>query len=241
MTTDARNEYDAVRARLRELVDEVGLSRAEHKLFDEALVDLDVAVGDLTTPAKPARQVWYMAHPVRGDVAANVARAKRWLRFLRARFPDVAIIAPWITAIDAGEDDSDPAQRERGLLDCEATVERCDAIVLVGGRVSSGMQREAVVAKLVHDWTGLGDEPPVNGRLYTWDDAARAIADKLSPGSRVVEVPGPGGRLPRPEVVEFVHVMAERAGEVARDRAVPDPERALVDPERATQLTKEPA
>lgn len=40
------DEYDAVRARLRDLVNECGLSRAEAKLFDEALVDLDIAVED---------------------------------------------------------------------------------------------------------------------------------------------------------------------------------------------------
>ncbi len=109
--------------------------------------------------------VMYVAAPVSGNVNANLARAMRWLRWLRARDTDAVYIAPWIASILSGEDDSDPAQRERGLRDCVAVVSRCDAVVLVGGRVSSGMQREreAIEAKggVVIDLTYLGEEPPV--------------------------------------------------------------------------------
>lgn len=112
--------------------------------------------------------VWYLAHPVSGDVPANLARAGRWLRWLRLRCPHVTIIAPWLGPLLAGlENDSDPADRERGLRDCCAVVERCDGIILCGGRVSSGMQRE-VDALCAHgqgyvaDLTSLGDEPPAD-------------------------------------------------------------------------------
>ncbi len=113
--------------------------------------------------------IWYMAHPVAGDVQANVARAIRWLAWLRKQEPEACIIAPWIPALLAGEDDADPAQRERGLRDCELVAGLVDAIVLVGGRISSGMQRELDVITgnggAVADLTRLGAEPPTDARL----------------------------------------------------------------------------
>lgn len=180
--TDARNEYAAVRARLRDLVSECGLSRTEAKLFDEALIDLDVAVIDIekSNRAPVPRQVWYMAHPVGGDVTGNLERADRWLTFLRRGFPDIAVIAPWIASIKAGENDADPEQRERGLLDAVAVCGRCDAIVLTGGRVSAGMEREARAARnagaTVMDMTWLGVEPPVDGDVPdSWSEAISRV------------------------------------------------------------------
>lgn len=79
---------------------------------------------------------------VRSACHANVARAGRWLQWLRKSFPETTFIAPWMIGILLGDDDSDPAQREAGLIDCCATIERCDGIVLCGPRISSGMQRE---------------------------------------------------------------------------------------------------
>ena len=108
--------------------------------------------------------VIYMAHPVAGDVPANLARALRWLRWLTATNPDATYIAPWIAAIISGEDDDDPAARARGLAHDVVTVKRCDGLVLVGGRVSSGMaiERDAMLAHggRVIDLTYIGDEPP---------------------------------------------------------------------------------
>jgi hypothetical protein len=81
-----------------------------------------------------------------------------------ARYPETAIIAPWISAIMAGADDDDPAARARGLADDCAVAVRCDGIVLVGGRISAGMtwERDAVAAAglEVVDLTELGEEPP---------------------------------------------------------------------------------
>jgi hypothetical protein len=109
-------------------------------------------------------RIHYVAHPVAGDVPANLARALRWLKWLADRDHDTTYIAPWIAAIMSGEDDSDPYARTRGLRhDCNV-VRRCDAIVLVGGRVSSGMAIERSTAITmgidVIDLTDLGDEPP---------------------------------------------------------------------------------
>jgi hypothetical protein len=73
---------------------------------------------------------------------ANIRRSMRWLTWLRRSFPETTFIAPWIAAVQSGEDDSDTAQRESGLVDACAVIERCDGIVLCGGRISMGMRRE---------------------------------------------------------------------------------------------------
>lgn len=106
--------------------------------------------------------VAYLAHPVSGETSP--ARALRWLAWAAAQTPDVAVIAPWLAHICAGADDSDPAMRARYLEHDLRVVRRCDAIILCGGRVSSGMQLEMTeaiaVGVRVLDLTNLGDEPP---------------------------------------------------------------------------------
>lgn len=117
--------------------------------------------------------IWYLAHPVGAatarEVSANIQRALRWLAWVRREEPKACVIAPWIAAILAGEDDADPKQRERGLVDAELVASVCDGIVLCGGRVSSGMQREITAVTRaggqVVDLTFLGDEPPSAARL----------------------------------------------------------------------------
>lgn len=140
------------------------------------------------------RQILYVAHPLAptedeiasrlpgsNDVARrdatkwalqdNLQRALRWLAWLRKSFPETTFIAPWIAAVMSGEDDADPAAREAGLVDDCAVVERCDGIVLCGGRISSGMRREmehswgkpeegGPFQQVVHDLTPGGVEPP---------------------------------------------------------------------------------
>lgn len=111
------------------------------------------------------RLVLYVAHPLGAPDAAglraNLERAMRWLSWLRRSFPETTFIAPWIAAIYSGENDSDPAQREAGLVDDCAVVERLDGMVLCGGRISSGMGREDGVARQSWDLTFLGEEPPI--------------------------------------------------------------------------------
>jgi hypothetical protein len=127
--------------------------------------------------------VWYMAAPLRPtpeQVAAlyavdptasalkdNLARAMRWLSWLRRTFPGVTFIAPWIAAVLVGADDSDPRQREAGLVDADAVVPLCTGVVLVGGRVSSGMARERGKARRDVDLIRLGVEPPTE--IEEWD------------------------------------------------------------------------
>jgi hypothetical protein len=143
------------------------------------------------------RLVLYVAHPLaptsecmapftaddragarEAALQANLARAMRWLSWLRRSFPEVTFIAPWIAAVLSGEDDSDSAQREAGLVDADAVVPRCDGIVLCGGRISSGMMRERAVARRCWDLTDLGDQPP--GRaVLGWLSWASELESRL--------------------------------------------------------------
>ena len=130
-------------------------------------------------------KLFYLCHPVGGDVPGNIARALRWLSFLRKHERDVVITAPWIPAILAGEDDADPAQRDRGLRDCVATVARFDGVILCGGRVSAGMQAERAQAEVngleVHDLTWMGDEPPA-----VWPPPGRTWGQTVARMERVL-------------------------------------------------------
>lgn len=133
------------------------------------------------------RHVLYVAHPlapteeetsrigkitIHGQLAnsssialrANIDRALRWLAWLRKSFPETTFIAPWIASVMSGEDNADPKQREAGLVDDCAAVERCDGIVLCGGRISSGMQREREHGRLFHQLPRGSDPNPF--RVY---------------------------------------------------------------------------
>lgn len=123
------------------------------------------------------RPLLYVAHPVSGDVPGNIARAYRWFRWLRASFPEVTFAMPWVVNLLCGEDDADPAQRERGLVDCETTARACDGVMLVGGRVSAGMKREAEAATAAYDLTRLGEEPPRAKFGIAWTEYVARLAE----------------------------------------------------------------
>lgn len=111
----------------------------------------------------PGMPVVYVAHPVRWpNVADNLAGARRWLKYLQAETPETAYIAPWINTVETLG--TGTMAHAVGLGYCEAIVSRCDSLLLVGGRISSGMAREAAAAVTagveVIDMTELGVEPP---------------------------------------------------------------------------------
>jgi hypothetical protein len=107
----------------------------------------------------------------------NIKRALRWLAWLRASFPETTFIAPWIATVQSRGNLATPEMRQAGLVDDCAVVERCDGIVLVGGRRSSGMQRELEHGRSIpmteerpnyfeeYDLTWLGVEPVDLGEL----------------------------------------------------------------------------
>ena len=109
--------------------------------------------------------VWYLACPVAGDAPSNLARAARWLRWLRERSHNAVIIAPWLAPLLAGtERDDNPEDRARGIRDCIEVVPRCDGIVLCGGRITAGMRLELKAARehdlVVADLTSISSDPP---------------------------------------------------------------------------------
>ena len=111
-----------------------------------------------------SRTLAFLSHPVAGDVSGNVARALRWMRYLAPKHPDRVILAPWAAGVMAF-DDSNPAERARGMDDNFTILRRCDSIILVGGRISGGMRAELEVAKScgleVLSLVELGEEPPL--------------------------------------------------------------------------------
>ena len=112
------------------------------------------------------KPVVYLAHPVGAEsiigVNANIARARRWLRWL-VENTDWAIVASWMPYVET-LDEGD--WRARGLADDCAVLERCDAIFLCGGRRSAGMEiecREAIAAGLYVIDVAVGDDEPWAG------------------------------------------------------------------------------
>lgn len=111
--------------------------------------------------------IYYVAHPVGPDGperVANIARVKEWVRWLiHARRGD-AFSVPWLPYVEVLTES--PDHRERGMRDGMEMLRRCDAIVLVGGRLSPGMAaelREAKHRKMAElDLLYLGrDAPPI--------------------------------------------------------------------------------
>jgi hypothetical protein len=111
-----------------------------------------------------SRPLCYVAHPLnaatREDIAANRLNGARWCAWL-ARHCGIAPAAPWIVLSSVWTEEEG---RELGLeIDCD-TIRRCDALILTGGRISSGMQVEIDFARSIGlpvcDLTGFNPVPP---------------------------------------------------------------------------------
>lgn len=109
------------------------------------------------------RPIFFVAHPVGGDVAGNLARTFRWLRWLTETHPYRIYTVPWVAEVMTF-DDANPSERAASIERNRAIIGRCDGIVLVGGRISTGMSIELAAAQAhqldVLDLTYLGEEPP---------------------------------------------------------------------------------
>ena len=104
----------------------------------------------------------YLAHPVSGNVPANLMRARRWLAWFYREFPEDAALMHWILDCEVMNDD-DPVERARGILNDQIIIPRCDALWLLGGRTSPGMAAEMRLADeagiAILDLTSQGAEP----------------------------------------------------------------------------------
>lgn len=111
------------------------------------------------------KEIFYVAHPVSGDVDNNIRNVLNWIHWLTTNDPSRVYIAPWVAEVLAFCNDplvlrNDKATTEfydRVLDDDKRVVRRCDGILLVGGRLSEGMRREVETAQnaglTVQDWT----------------------------------------------------------------------------------------
>jgi hypothetical protein len=113
-------------------------------------------------------RVVYLAHPLgaptKEGVQANIASAKRWIRWVYDNFKDVAVVADWLLTCEV-LDDFNPEHRAHGMKMNKAILPLCREFWMVGGRISTGMGAEQLVAEEhglhVFDLTWLGEEPPV--------------------------------------------------------------------------------
>lgn len=131
------------------------------------------------------RRLIYMAHPVAPTemitTAGNIRNALVWLSWLRRSFPETTFIAPWISVIQSLGNSDLPADREAGLVDDCTVVERCDGIVLVGERVSSGMARERDHGSMRHKvWVDPADHLP-SFEVYDMTDLGSGPEDISAP------------------------------------------------------------
>ena len=130
----------------------------------------------------PRKLVAYLAHPVsapdQAGIDANLANARAWLRWLVDN-TDWAVSCPWMPYVETL---AESTYRERGLADDLAMLERHDLIVLVGGRVSSGMAVElthaiecGIAVADLHQWVAPPAWPGIDqaGALLVCRDAAR--------------------------------------------------------------------
>lgn len=81
----------------------------------------------------------YIASPYAGDIEKNVAFARRACRHaIHQGYIPIAVHLLYPQMLD----DSDPAERERGLRLGQQLLRRCDELWVCGDRISSGMARE---------------------------------------------------------------------------------------------------
>lgn len=92
-------------------------------------------------------RVAYVAHPISGDVPGNLAKIRAWISRMQPQHPDLAFIAPYVTWLECGDDDSDPVSRNLGMDRDLEVLRRCDEIWLIGSQLSPGMWIECQEAK----------------------------------------------------------------------------------------------
>ncbi len=103
----------------------------------------------------------YLAHPVGHDPEErkrNLENTNKWFLFL-LEHTDWSLCVPWFIYVS----NLDESWRKRAMRDDLVNLERCDGIVLTGGRISEGMQMELGLAQMagqrVYDLTSVGYEP----------------------------------------------------------------------------------
>jgi len=90
----------------------------------------------------------YIAHPISGDIEANLADLQRIVRRINLEHPDVVPFVPYYADI-VSMDDNIPEERSRGIKNDTEIIRRGipDEVWLTGERISAGMAMEVLAAK----------------------------------------------------------------------------------------------
>ena len=86
----------------------------------------------------------YIASPLRGNIAANIERAKEYCR--KAARHGVLPIAPHIYFTQFLDDDK-PQERDAGIRMGLELLKLCDAVYVYGNTISEGMEQEILLAE----------------------------------------------------------------------------------------------
>lgn len=88
-------------------------------------------------------KICYIAHPIGGDVEANLADLRRIIRKINFMFPDVVPFCPYYADI-VSLNDNIPDERQRGIRNDTAILDSgiVEELWLTGGWISSGMKAE---------------------------------------------------------------------------------------------------
>lgn len=94
-------------------------------------------------PTNNPVKIVYVAHPVGGDVVANMKHLRGVLRVINHRYPDVVPFCPYYADV-VSLDDHDPEDRAKGIRNSEAVIRSgiIDECWLTGWKMSSGMRTE---------------------------------------------------------------------------------------------------
>lgn len=92
-------------------------------------------------------KIVYISHPIGGDVPGNLEKIRRIIRDLNLSYPEMVPFAPYYSDV-VSLDDAIPDQRERGLRNDIALIERgfIDEMWLFGPTISAGMRLEMIAA-----------------------------------------------------------------------------------------------
>ena len=95
-------------------------------------------------------KIIYIAHPIGGDVENNLRKIAIIARQMNLTEPDCVPFAPYFLDCVVLRDEK-PTERARGIKNGKAVFARChiDEVRLYGDRISSGMQEEIRVARLL--------------------------------------------------------------------------------------------
>lgn len=119
------------------------------------------------------KPIIYVAHPVSGDPLGNVVKVVDWIRWFTINDPDTVYVAPWVAEVLAFHaHQGNPDFYDRVLADDCRVLERLDGILLVGGRISRGMEIELHAAQdgqlAVVDWSVLAEPPHLGHTVPNW-------------------------------------------------------------------------